>query len=288
MDPVWPTARIASKGTDEFDNDSQSVPPHLPRRLLAAAGAVATAAALAACGSGSPDEPQVVATTGILADIAEQVAADDIAVEQLVPDGVSPHDFSLSAKARAAVEDAVLVVRNGAGLEAGMADGQAEAPSWELTENAGPLLTVSDGNAEDPHVWMDPSRVAEALPSLAAAMGEADPSHASAYAARAERFASELRRLDRELARALASLPPADRELVTSHDSLGYFASRYGFEVVATPFPSTGPEAEPSAEAIAAIDATVKRTGVPAVFAEPEDDPEVLEGIADRTGVRVV
>ena len=246
--------------------------------------------ALVACGSDDDDGaggPRVVATTGIVADIVGSVAGPDVEVEQLVPDGSSPHDFQLSAQDRQLLAEADLVAANGADLEPGIPLDETDAPVWELTANAGELLPSAEGGG-DPHVWMDPTRVAEALPSLAEALAEADPDDATGFRDRAERYADELLALDRQLAQALAEVPEANRELVTSHDALAYFADHFGFEVVATAFPASGAEAEPSAGALDEVADAIAERDVPAVFAGEEDDPEVLRQIADEAGVEVV
>jgi ABC-type Zn uptake system ZnuABC Zn-binding protein ZnuA len=136
-------------------------------------------------------------------------------------------------------------------------------------------------------VWMDPSRVAAALPALADALAEADPDHADGYRSRAESYAAELRELDAEIEQQTGSIPPQNRQLVTSHDAMGYFADRYGLEVLATPFPASGPEAEASAQTIKEVEDAVRSSGVPTIFAQETDDPEVLERIARETGVSI-
>ena len=246
--------------------------------------ALCLAALVSTCGSDSDDDDglTVSATTGILADITEQVAGPDASVDQVIPDGASPHDFQLSAEDRAAIEDSGLLVYNGTGLEPGIPVAEVEVPTFALTDTVDELLP------DDPHVWMDPTRVAAALPALADALAEADPDHADGYRSRADDYAAELERVDAEVRAAVEALPAQDRELVTSHDALGYFADRYGFEVVATTFPASGVEAEASAAKIREVEDAVRRTGVPAVFAEEEDDPEVLELVAEDTGVEIV
>jgi zinc/manganese transport system substrate-binding protein len=241
-------------------------------------------ALLPGCGSDAPDEGvSVVATTGILADITAAVAGPDVEVDQLIPDGSSPHDFALSADDRLRLEQADLIVANGAGLEATLPLDELDTPRWELAENVGSLLPP-----DDPHVWMDPLRVASALPSLAGALAEADSPRADAFRSGARKYAQELRRLDSRIARTLQAVPPANRDLVTSHDSLEYFADRYGLEVVATAFPTTGPESEASAAAVEEVVDAVRAHDVPAVFAGEEDDPEALELVGDETGADVV
>ena len=204
-----------------------------------------------------------------------------------IPDGSDPHSFALSAEDRLELEQADLVAANGAGLEAGLPLDDVDAPTWELAGNVEGVLPGSDPEEgpDDPHVWMDPSRVAGALPSLADSLADADPANAEAYRQRAGDYAETLLALDREIERALHPIPPPDRELVTSHDALGYFADRYDLDVVATAFPTTGAEAEVSAERLADVEAAVRETGVQAIFAQEGDDPEVLTLVAEDTGV---
>jgi ABC-type Zn uptake system ZnuABC Zn-binding protein ZnuA len=257
------------------------------RTALLSALAVASIAVVA-CGSDDDGAsgPRVVATTGIVADILGNVAGPGMDIEQVIPDGASPHDFQLSAQDRQVLAEADLVAANGANLEPGIPLDETDAPIWELTANSGELLPFSEGGA-DPHVWMDPTRVAEALPSLAAALAEVDPGNTNAYRRRADRYAHELISLDRSLQQTLHRVPPDQRELVTSHDSLHYFADHYGFDVIATAFPATGAEGEPSAGSLGDVAGAIASSDVPAVFAGEEDDPEVLSQIADEAGVEV-
>jgi ABC-type Zn uptake system ZnuABC Zn-binding protein ZnuA len=246
--------------------------------------------ALAACGSddeGDSGTVEVLATTGTIADIVGSVAGSDAAVEQLIPNGSSPHDFQLSAQDREKLDRVDLIAADGAGLEATIPLDEVETPAWELTANVGELLPFEEG-AGDPHVWMDPSRVAAAVPSLADQLGEIDPEHAASYRERARDYADELAGLDRKLERTLSAIPEENRELVTSHDALAYLADRYGLEVVATAFPATGPEGEPSAAKLDEVADAIGEHAVPAVFAGEEDDPEALRLVADEAEVEVV
>jgi ABC-type Zn uptake system ZnuABC Zn-binding protein ZnuA len=261
----------------------------------------ASVATLTACGSEDDDGTlTVAATTGILADITSEVAGNDAEVVQIVPDSASPHDFQPSAEDRQKLVEADLVTYDGAGLDATVPVDEAGAPTWALTDHVPDLLPFAEepGAAEeegeeeesshDPHVWMDPTRVAAALPSLAGALSDVDPDNAKPYHQRAEEVAGRLEAIDRELQKRIDSLPADDRELVTSHDALGYFADRYGLKVVATPFPATGAEAEASAASVADVIAVVNQTDTHALFSEETDDPEVLQSIADETGATVV
>ena len=234
---------------------------------------IALSLALGACGDSQPDGLTVTATTGIAADITEAVAGRDVDVETLLPAGASPHDFAASAKERAELEDADLVVAWGAGLEAGLP-----------LDDVDPLELAA--GERDPHIWMDPLRVVDALPRIADALAAADPDGAAGYRDRARAYADRLRRLDGEIQRTLAAIPRDRRNLVTSHDQLGHFARRYRF-VVSAVF-GTSPESEPGAESVARLIDDVERERVPAVFADETDDPEVLDEIAREADVEVV
>jgi len=265
----------------------------------AALAVLALAAALAGCG-GSGDGRTIAVTTGIWADVVRHVAGPDADIDQVIPDGTSPHEFQLSAKDRARIEESLLLVYNGADLEAGIPISDIDVPKFAMTDHVGPLqhfqgagsrahptAEEEEAGGEDPHVWMDPTRVARALPALASELARVDPEHAAGYGPRARAYAAQLRRADAEMRRTLSAVPPQDRKLVTSHDALGYFADRFGFQVIATPFPATGPEAEPSAQTVHEVEDAIRQSSVPTVFAQETDNPEVLEGIASRTGVRI-
>jgi zinc/manganese transport system substrate-binding protein len=253
-------------------------------RLTAPALLVASAlvAAVAGCGgqdaSGSADV-RIAATTGIAADIVEQVAGDTAEVTQLVPDGASPHSYSPSAREQQEIAESDLLVYFDPALEESLPI-EAASSRFAIADHIGKATT-------DPHVWLDPTAIAAALPALADALAKVDPEHASEYRRRAEKYGAELEALDAELAEMVASVPRDNRKLVTSHESMDYFADRYGFEFVGAPF-GLSPEAEASAGEVAELIDLVKASGVPAVFAQQGDDPEVLRLIAKEAGVDVV
>lgn len=243
---------------------------------------------VAGCSTSQPPSPRLVASTAILTEITQRVAGPETEVAQLLPDSANPHDFQLSAKDRAMVDDARLLITNGGGLEAGLALDSSSARRYELIDHVGPLIRSTPDGAPDPHVWMDPNRVASALPSIARALSRLNPEEASGYRERAADYSRELRDLGRRMARSMDSIPQADRYLVTSHDSLAYFGQRFDFVIAATLFPASGPEAEATAASVEDVESAIERTGVPAIFPESDSNPAALREIAARTGVRLV
>lgn len=278
--------------------------------LLVIGSLVIVACSSTGSGKDSEEKTKIVVTTGILADITRQLAGTEANVSQLVPNGADAHDFQISAKERAEIEGSDLLVFNGAGLEAGIPVESFPVRKFELVEHAGRLLEAGDDHQRenqehgtsahegdegagehgsfDPHVWMDPDRIAAAVPALVRSLSVVDPSGSKVYRERGLRYQRQLRALVREMQTQMESISSDQRKLVTSHDSMAYFAERFDFEILPTPFPATGAEAEGSAGAIADVEVAIEQSGVSAVFPEAESNPAVLERIAERTGVEIV
>lgn len=272
--------------------------------------------AIAACGAEEDSDgstgsvPVVVATTSIWADVAANIACDGTAeVVSLLPAGVDPHSFEPSMADRAEMEGAALVVANGLGLEGGLDDTlesveRAGTPVFRAGDHLDTITAAEepgghDGEGEggegegedhhdhegaDPHVWQDPTRTAQ----VAQALGDALVQDAGLDAATVQRcvesYVAELEALDAEVAELTSSVPPERRVLVTNHDSLDYFADRYGFEVLGTVIPGPGTLAETNPADLEALARAVAEAGVPAVFAEEQHSDADAEALADRVG----
>jgi zinc/manganese transport system substrate-binding protein len=240
-----------------------------------------------------------VATTSILGDVVSRVAGESATVEVLVPIGADPHSFQASASQAAALREADLVVVNGLGLEEGLNDviAGAEADGATVVAAASfvdaiPFAVVAgddagEAGALDPHIWTDPQRMAEVAVGLGEALAAADPACAGARRAAAAAYRQELLDLDAEIEGVLADIPAEQRKLVTNHRSLGYFAARYGFEVVGAIIPGGSTLAEPSPAALAALADTLRREGVRAIFTESTRPAALAEALAGELGEQV-
>lgn len=277
------------------------IPRYRQSSLAALVALTLLASALSACGGddGAGDgadgaRPRVVATTGVAADIVARLGGAELELSQLVPEGANPHGFAPSARDQAGLTEADLVVYFSPALEGALPIDAAER-SFAFADHAGDPRTFAEeevGGAEDagsadPHLWLDPTKIAAALPALAEALGEIDPAHATDFTRRATAYAAQLADLDRELQRITATIPPESRKLVSSHESLGYFADRYGLQLIGAPF-GLAPEAAASAGELATLIDEVRAEDVPVLFAQLGDNPEVLRRIAEENGVAVV
>lgn len=238
---------------------------------------------------------EIVVTTSILGDVVRNVAGDAARVEVLIPPGADPHSFAPSASQAAALRGAGLAVVNGLGLEEGLHEviEAAAADGVRVVEAASfvdPLPFTGGEHEEDefgtldPHIWTDPARMAEVAAGIGEALAAADPGCAAAYRNAAEAYAEVLLGLDAEIERILAAVPAENRKLVTNHHTLGYFADRYGFEVIGAVIPGGSALAEPSPADLAGLVETLRREGVRAVFAENTRSGGLVEALAAELG----
>ncbi len=134
----------------------------------------------------------------------------------------------------------------------------------------------------DPHVWLDPLRMADAAVILAAELNELDPD--GGWTERGAAYASELEDLHAEIEEELSVIDSVDRLLVTNHDALGYFADRYDFEVVGTVVPGGSTLGDPSSEALASLVRTMNDLGVSVIFAETTQPSALADAVAAELG----
>jgi zinc/manganese transport system substrate-binding protein len=259
-------------------------PPGGPPRAVAAALVCALVIASAACGSddAAGSGPTVVVTTPMLGTVVEDLVGDAARVEVVMPNGIDPHDFEPSAKDIEALAGADLVVENGRDLEEGLEDALDRA-----RDDGVPVFTAADHVApsEDPHIWMDPLAMRDLALALAPAL---EREVGLDVGARADDLGARLSALDAEVRETLAAVPPARRVLVTGHESMGYFAERYGLEPVGAIVPSLSSQAQASARSLARLRDAVRAAGAPVIFTEVGTPEDIADVIADETGARVV
>ena len=140
---------------------------------------------------------------------------------------------------------------------------------------------------EDPHFWFDPLRVKLAVNDIAARLSMLDPGRGDAYRANASAYNARLDELHAWTEQQVSAVPEDRRLLITSHDSLGYFANLYGFEVIGVVL-SISTEVEPSPEDLADLVEEAKEYGVPAVFGETTVSERLANAVATEFGAKLV
>jgi zinc/manganese transport system substrate-binding protein len=228
----------------------------------------------------------VVASFSILGDFVRNVGGDRVALTTLVGPDSDVHVYTPSPADARKVADAKLLVINGLGLE-GWLPRLVQSSGGKAT-----IVTASDGisprqlgSEADPHAWQSVANARIYVANIRDALGRTDPAGAAVYAANAQAYLEKLDALEAEVRRAVAQIPEAHRQVISTHDAFGYFAAAYGIAFIAPQGVST--ESEPSARDIAAIISQVRKAKIPAVFLENITDPRLIRRIAAETGARV-
>jgi ABC-type Zn uptake system ZnuABC Zn-binding protein ZnuA len=266
-----------------------------PAILLVVLGLTA-APAISACGDddsageSSAGGPVVVASTTQVADLARNVAGDRAEVVGILAPNSDPHDYEPRPTDAEAVAEAGLVLQSGGDLDLWLDElveaSGSEAPIVTLIDS---VQTIEGEHAEgvDPHWWQSPVNAIAAVGEIRDRLIAVDPEGRDEYEANADAYAAELERLDRAIAECMDRVPAEQRRLVTSHDALGYFADRYGIEVVGSTIPALTTQAQPSAGETADLVELIEDEGVAAVFPEVGLSTALEQAVADETGATV-
>jgi len=264
-------------------------------------------ALLTACGSPVAPLPDgtakktIVVTYSVLGSIVKELVGDTAQVVVSMPNGQDPHEWEPSAKDIEVLMKADLIVQNGLGLEGGMEKTLAQAKDsgvmfFTAAEHirirnvgAGEGLPSGDpdqaAGAKDPHLWMDPLAMKDVAAALTIQL-QADLGIDAGT--RAASLASRLDALNTEIAAEVTRLPEVNRKLVTGHESLGYFAQRYGFTLVGAIIPTISSQAEVSAADLSNLKGLITKNQVRAIFSELGTPPQVAQMIGQETGAKVI
>ena len=236
--------------------------------------------------SSNGELPTIVVTTNILGDIVTQAVGDLAEVEVVMPVGADPHDFAPSARQAESMENADLLVTNGAGFEEGMREviEQVESSGTPVFSFADQVELIEFSGEEhsegDPHIWNDPSRMITAVDAFGVEFASLGGVDAAAVEAQVQSYVDELTALDAEMEDTLSTIPAEQRVLVTNHVVFGYFADRFSFEVVGAVIPSSTTNAEPSTAEVEALVALIEQEQIPAIFADTSSPTRLAGAIA--------
>lgn len=276
----------------------------------AAAVAVTSLALIGAVPAAAQDEAgSVVVTTEVLGSMVEQMVGDAAEVSVIMPSGANPHSYEPSARDAERMLDADVLVSNGLELEEALVSvleaAEAEGVTWFQATDHITVLEMSgsedhdeegaeheaegqedghDHGPEDPHIWTDPIAMIDVVNALGPVLAEAGIDASVG----AEALIADLRTLDAEVTEIVSAIPEGERRLVTGHESLGYFAERYGFELIGTVIPGLSTSGEPTAREMAQLIDDIRDSGVRAVFAEVGTPQSVAGAVASDSGAELV
>jgi zinc/manganese transport system substrate-binding protein len=243
----------------------------------------------------------IVVTYSIMGAVVKDLVGNNATVIVSIPNGQDPHEWEPSAKDIEILTKADLIVQNGLGLEGGMEKALAQAKdagvkiftaSDHITirkVQAGEGIPTGDPDqtigASDPHLWTDPMNMVNIVDALTI---EIKNDFGIDLSTRATDLDDRLNTLNKQIMDAVATLPQANRKLVTGHESMGYFAQRYGFKLAGAIIPSITTQADTSASDLAQLKKLIQENQVKAVFTELGTPKSVADTIGAETGVKVI
>jgi len=260
---------------------------------------------LAACGTsnggaGVAGRLAVVATTTQVGSIVEEIGGEDVELTVLLQPGIEAHDFEMTPAAGAAVEEADLILKSGAGLESWLDDALetiggpervrdlSEGIVLRSTSREAGAAEGRDGEEVDPHYWMSAPNAIAMVENARGALAEAAPAAAPGIENRAKALIARLEAADAETRALIDDIPAEHRAVVTDHDALGYFLDEYGLRFIGSVFSSLDVSAEPGAQEIEALVTAIRDEGIRAIFVESALNPRLAQAVADETDATLV
>ncbi len=262
-------------------------------RLITLLGALLVLLGVASAAHAA-DKVKAVASFSILGDMVKQVGGDRVEVTTLVGPNGDAHVFSPTPADAKMLAGADIFFINGLGFEGWMERLEnASGFKGALVEASGgvkPLkMTEDEGGQQevvnDPHAWQSLANGKIYVANIRDGLIAADPDGKAVYEANAAKYLAAIDDEDKAVKQAIATLPPARRKIITSHDAFGYFANAYGLEVISPEGVST--ESEASAQDVAKIIRQIRAEHIPAVFIENVTDRRLLDQIARETGAKI-
>jgi manganese/iron transport system substrate-binding protein len=237
------------------------------------------------------DRPAVVATSTILADWVDVVGDDAIDLTSILTPGTDPHVYEPVPADTVAMENADLIFYNGYNLEPALIrlinSAGSNATHLAVGEVVPPLPTDEAGSTvPDPHVWGDVRNAIVMTEAIRDALIELAPVNEAQFRQNSDQLVAKLNQLHTWIQQQIATIPPAQRRLVTTHDAFEYYAQTYGLEVVGTLI-GISTEEQPSAQTVQRLVTAIQTANVPTVFAETTINPQLITTVAEEAGVQL-
>jgi ABC-type Zn uptake system ZnuABC Zn-binding protein ZnuA len=275
------------------------------RRFCVAGLIVAAGALSAGCGEGadsaapgSASKLEVGTTVAPITSIAANIGGDRVKITGIVPEGTNSHTFEPKPSVAELLSNLDVLFVNGLKLEEptkelaeeNLGDGaeivELGTKSIPKREYAYDFSFPKSGGKPNPHLWTDPKYALKYAQIIRDTLARRDPGNTAYFDANYEKFATKVDAFDRAMRASFATIPRADRKLLTYHDAYAYFARDYGWDVIGAI--QVSDFEDPTPKEVAALIDQVRATKVPAIFGSEVFPSPVLEQIGKEAGVKYV
>ena len=237
-------------------------------------------------------KPQVVATSTIIADLAEEIGGEEVQITGILKAGADPHVYEPVPADSRILEKANLILYNGYNLEPGLiklmnaTGGKAKkiavgevVKSLKLDKGKGQIVP-------DPHIWGSAENAIAMVKVIQDSLIELSPEDKEKFTQNAEKLTDELQQLHIWIIQQIQTIPTDKRKLITTHDAFQYYGNAYKIAIAGTLI-GISTEEQPSAQTVKKLVESIKKIGVPAIFAETTINPALIKTVAEEAGVKL-
>lgn len=214
----------------------------------------------------------LVCTTGMIADIVQNIAEDTVKLHCLMGPGVDPHLYRPTQGDMHILSQADIILYNGLHLEGKMTDllahMQCKKSTYAVAEAIDKqyLLSTYSDTVYDPHIWHDVQLWIQVATYIRDILLQHNPVHAKLYQNNAKKYLATLQKLHTYVTLEIQKISEKQRILVTAHDAFRYFGKSYGIRVVGLQGTST--DSEVSIRDIQELADFIVEYGIKAIFIE--------------------
>ncbi len=237
---------------------------------------------------------RIVTTVSPITSLVAAVAGDTATIDGVVPEGTNSHTFEPSPSIAKVLSRADVVYMNGLQLEEPtkkLAEANLKSGA-EIIELGTRAIRESEyiydfsfpkaGGKPNPHLWTNPLLAKNYAAQVRDDLSKRMPDRAPMLSANFDALAARIDALSEAMKKATATVPTAQRKLLTYHDSFPYFARDFGWKVVGAIQPSEFDE--PTPRDVAALIDQIKKEKVVAIFGSEVFPSPVLEQIGKESG----
>jgi manganese/iron transport system substrate-binding protein len=234
-----------------------------------------------------------VATNTVICGLTKEIARDTIDLKCLIDPGSDPHVYQPKPDDSKAIEQAKLILYGGHDFEPGLIKlikaTTNPAPKVAVHEIAvpNPQKFQEDGQTvADPHVWQNAQNGIAIAETIAQELVKLSPKNTATYTTNSKKLTQEITQIDTWIKSQIATIPEAQRKLVTTHDAFGYYSQAYQIKIQGA-LEGISTEEAPTPARVGALAKEIQKEKVPTIFAETTINPKLIQAVAKEAKVKV-
>ncbi|MBD2137414.1 zinc ABC transporter substrate-binding protein [Anabaena sp. FACHB-1237] len=238
------------------------------------------------------EQVEVVTTSTILTDLTTAVAGEEVKITGILKPGSDPHVYEPVPADSRTLEKADLILYNGYNLEPGLiklmnaTGGKAKKVAIGEVVRYLELKKPQGEIVPDPHVWGSAENSIKMVEAIKNELIKLAPEDKDKFIQNADKMKNDLQKLHIWISEQIATIPPKNRKLITTHDAFQYYGNAYKIEIAGTLI-GISTEEQPSAQTVKKLVDDIKKISIPVIFAETTINPALIKTVAEEAGIKL-